>query len=165
MHVGNIRVRAAIAGLLLAACIDAPSAPRPTPAALSETAVAGSPTLASVTRVQGNWQITMTDLGFLPGGTFSSAYDINNIGEVVGVASDAGGMNRRVIWQNGVMVDTLPKASAATTTAWQLNESRQFVGVAVINSKFDTACSGIMALPSRCSRSLGAPHREPLPTA
>jgi probable HAF family extracellular repeat protein len=89
---------------------------------------------ASVTRTVGIWQVTMTDLGVLPGGSFSSAYDINNIGEVVGIASDAGGINRRVIWQNGVIVDTLPQPSSAVTTATQLNERRQFVGVARQNS-------------------------------
>ncbi len=132
----NMSIVCGAAGaLLLAACVD-PSGPELRPTRAAEGVDVGSMAQASVTRIQGNWQITMTDLGFLPGGTFSSAYDINNIGEVVGIATDAAGVRRRVIWQNGVIVDTLPQASAATATAWQMNESRQFVGVAVINSKF-----------------------------
>lgn len=128
-------VRGVMTVLLLAGCTADPAGPAPAVASMgtADGTAARVPTM--VTRIQGNWQITMTDLGHLPGGSFSSAYDINNIGEVVGVASDATGVNRRVIWQNGVIVDTLPQASAATTTAWQMNEQRQFVGVAVVNSK------------------------------
>ncbi len=123
--------------IALGACADAAD-----PAGTSQIPVAPaggesivSSTANSVTRIVGNWQVTITDLGMLPGGTFSSAYDINNIGEIVGVATDAGGVRRRVIWQNGAIVDTLPQPSAATATAWQMNENRQLVGVAVVNSK------------------------------
>lgn len=84
----------------------------------------------SVTRTVGKWQVTITDLGLLPGGTYSSAYDINNLGQVVGIASDASGMNRRVVWQNGAVIDTLPQPGSAVTTAWQMNENGQFVGFA-----------------------------------
>ena len=118
------------AGLLaLVACADGSA-----PAALAPTSAELAGTAKSVTRVVGNWQVTITDLGMLPGGTFSSAYDINNLGEVVGLASDASGVNRRVIWQNGVIVDTLPQPGSAVTTATQLNERRQLVGFARQNS-------------------------------
>jgi len=87
-------------------------------------------TRGSVTRTVGAWQVTITDLGFLPGGTFSTAYDINDLGEVLGIAADASGMNRRVLWSNGVIVDTLPQPGSAVTRLTQMNERRQFVGFA-----------------------------------
>ena len=116
----------AVAGLLtLTACGEGSA-----PAALAPGAAELGATANSVTRIVGNWQVTITDLGMLPGGTYSSAYDINNIGEVVGRASDAAGVVRRVIWQNGVIVDTLPQPGSAVTTATQMNERRQLVGFA-----------------------------------
>ncbi len=118
--------------LLLGACADAGNSGGTGPEAPLEAAV--GPTANSVTRIVGNWQVTITDLGLMPGGTFSTAWDINNIGEIVGIASDAGGVNRRVIWQNGVIVDTLPQPGSAVTRATQLNERRQLVGYALQNS-------------------------------
>ena len=119
---------------LLSACGAEPSAPfipsHETGPQAPAFAVSTTATRGSVTRIVGNWQVTITDLGFLPGGTYSSAYDINNIGEVVGVSSDATGLNRRVIWRDGVIVDTLPQPGSATAKALQLNENRQFVGFA-----------------------------------
>ncbi len=128
-----------IAAVLLTACAGgladpvAPGGPAKTNASANTSSVSGA--ARTFTVVQGPWQITMTDLGFMPGGDFSSAYDINNLGEIVGIATDAGRVPRRAIWRNGVIVDTLPQASSATTTAWQMNESQQFVGKAVVNSK------------------------------
>ncbi|MFN8669220.1 MAG: PKD domain-containing protein [Gemmatimonadaceae bacterium] len=85
-------------------------------------------TRGSVTRRVGNWDITITDLGLIPGGLYSSAHDINNLGEVVGIAADATGNNRRVVWANGTIVDTLAQPGSAVTTYTQMNESRQFIG-------------------------------------
>lgn len=117
--------------IALGACVGwtEPADSRTAAGASLEETTAG-PTGNSVTRIVGNWQVTITDLGMLPGGTFSSAYDNNNIGEIVGIATDAGGVNRRVIWQNGVIVDTLPQPGSASTRAWQMNENRQLVGFA-----------------------------------
>ncbi|MFN8573816.1 MAG: hypothetical protein U0132_17295 [Gemmatimonadaceae bacterium] len=131
---GRAFARGLMAMLLLTACSGDPSGVALTRGITASTA-SGTAGPQTATVIQGPWQITMTDLGFLPGGSFSSAYDINNAGEVVGVATDVGGTTRRAIWRNGVIVDTLPQASAATTTARQMNESRQFVGTAVVNSK------------------------------
>lgn len=120
--------------LLLGACADAGNSGGTGPATDAPLEAAVGPTANSVTRIVGNWQVTITDLGLMPGGTFSTAWDINNIGEVVGIASDASGINRRVIWQNGVIVDTLPQPGSAVTRATQLNERRQLVGYALQNS-------------------------------
>jgi probable HAF family extracellular repeat protein len=49
------------------------------------------------------WQSTtgMIDIGALPGGTFSQAYDVNNNGQAAGVSNDApGGQQRAVLWTN-----------------------------------------------------------------
>lgn len=122
----------ASAALLLSACAD-PSAPAPHSALQPESVLSSLSTTAtrgSVTRTVGAWQVTITDLGFLPGGTFSTAYDINDLGEVLGIAADASGMNRRVLWSNGVIVDTLPQPGSAVTRLTQMNERRQFVGFA-----------------------------------
>ncbi|MCC6406508.1 MAG: hypothetical protein IT453_05045, partial [Planctomycetes bacterium] len=35
---------------------------------------------------QSGWQVTITDLERLPGGTYASAYAINDTGKIVGVA-------------------------------------------------------------------------------
>jgi len=131
MFRNRIAAFTAVGLLLVGACTDGADRGTTEPASLlTADAASAIATSTAVTRIVGNWQVTITDLGTLPGGTFSSAYDINNIGEVVGIASDAAGMNRRVIWQNGIIVDTLPQPSSAVTTATQLNEHRQLVGFA-----------------------------------
>lgn len=119
----------------VSACSSDPSAPHVAPVAVDDgvpLAALASPvpvtTRGSVTRRVGNWDVTITDLGLMPGGQFSSAHDINNLGEVVGIAADATGNNRRVVWANGAIVDTLAQPGSAVTTYTQMNESRQFIG-------------------------------------
>jgi uncharacterized membrane protein len=124
-----------VCSALLAACSGSAGRSATEPASLGVGEdVSVTSAAAAVTRIVGPWQVTITDLGVLPGGSFSTAYDINDLGEIVGIASDAGGFNRRVLWQNGVIIDTLPQPSSAVTIATQLNEHRQFVGVATQNS-------------------------------
>lgn len=123
-------LRTSAIALLLAACSSGGEPGTTDPAFIPSVESGAAASAPSVTRTVGTWQVTITDLGLLPGGSYSSAYDINNIGEVVGIASDAGGINRRVIWQHGAIVDTLPQPSSAVTTATQLNEQRQLVGIA-----------------------------------
>ena len=49
---------------------------------------------------------TMTDLGDLPGEPQSTrAYDINNLGQVVGESAVASGVGHAFLWQNGAMTD------------------------------------------------------------
>jgi probable HAF family extracellular repeat protein len=53
---------------------------------------------------------TITDLGILPGGTFSEAWGIDESGRVTGDADDANGVIRAFLYTNGKMSDlgTLP---------------------------------------------------------
>lgn len=48
---------------------------------------------------------SVTDLGTLPGGTFSSAAYINNNGLIVGSSNDVDGHSHAVMWVGGQMVD------------------------------------------------------------
>ena len=57
--------------------------------ALAALVIANTTATNSITYVVGNWQITLTDLGVLPGGTASSALAINNAGRIVGLATDS----------------------------------------------------------------------------
>src|SRR4029078_6204556 len=50
--------------------------------------MAGPDTANSITVVVGPWQITLTDLGVLPGGTASRGPAINNANMIVGSAID-----------------------------------------------------------------------------
>jgi probable HAF family extracellular repeat protein len=47
----------------------------------------------------------MTDLGTLPGDTYSSGTSINNLGQIVGYSCDLNFNCRAFLWQNGSMVD------------------------------------------------------------
>jgi probable HAF family extracellular repeat protein len=64
----------------------------------------------------------LTDLGTLPGATFTQAYGINNHGQIVGYTDlDA------FVWQDGRM-SALPRLSPGNTTAQDINDRGQIVG-------------------------------------
>jgi probable HAF family extracellular repeat protein len=77
------------------------------------------------------WQNgVMTDLGVLPGGSWSEARDINDSGLIVGNA-DNGTHLHAVFWQNGVIQDLTPTALFSSATA--VNNAGVIVGQTEFN--------------------------------
>jgi len=74
----------------------------------------------------------MTDLGTLPGGSSSSALDINERGQVVGQA-DNGSVGLAFLWQQGTMIG-LGTLGGSHTTGIAINDSGQIVGQGILVS-------------------------------
>ena len=86
------------------------------------------PVSASYSRTEGPWEITITDLGLLPGGIYASAYAINNTGKIVGMALDANNALTTVQWVNG-QISTIPALDAsAASVPEDLNDSGEIAG-------------------------------------
>ena len=74
--------------------------------------------------------ITVQSLGTLSGGTFSIAYGINNLGQVVGFADGASGTRRPFIWTaNDGMRDLGVPVGLVGGGAYRINDAGQVVGV------------------------------------
>jgi probable HAF family extracellular repeat protein len=65
----------------------------------------------------------LTDLGTLPGGSQSFAFDINAAGEVAGMSNVGGGEFHAVIWQRGIIRDL------GIGQAYGINNRGQVVGI------------------------------------
>ncbi|HTI69001.1 MAG TPA: hypothetical protein VMF06_03500 [Candidatus Limnocylindria bacterium] len=74
----------------------------------------------------------LEDLGTLSGGTHSSAIEINDAGQVIGVSTVAGGSTRAFLWENNALTDLnsmLPENSGwVLTNAAAINRYGQIVG-------------------------------------
>jgi probable HAF family extracellular repeat protein len=93
----------------------------------------GAEAVNSITYTVGGWQITLTDLGLLPGGSASSARAIDNLGHVAGLATDSTYALQRPIWDATTgaiigMADDFNFASAAVPE--HRNDNGEMVGTA-----------------------------------
>lgn len=79
-----------------------------------------------------NWVVTMTEIGPLVPGGESAAYSINELGEIVGTATNAQGIRVRPIWKDGAVIGFLEGVDGAPYT-W--NSNREAVGANIVNSK------------------------------
>jgi len=76
----------------------------------------------------GGFTVTITDLGTLPGGVYSSAYAINDSGKIAGMAYDSSGQLRTVVWQNG-QIATIPDAGgSAASVPEDMNDAGEMCG-------------------------------------
>ena len=97
--------------------------------------IAGPDAANSITYVVGTWQITLTDLGVLPGGTASRALSINNVGRIVGLATDSTFALQRPFWDasSGTVTGFAQNLDPASTAVpEEVNDIGQMVGTEVI---------------------------------
>ena len=117
----------------------------------------GSEALASVTsdgiaRCPGITSITITDLGTLPGGSFSQATAINNRGQVVGYGDTPSG-TRAFLWTRVGGMQSLPGLRTSPfTIAFDINNKGQVAGWSFINGVGRRA---FLWTPGRGVRNLG----------
>lgn len=71
---------------------------------------------------------TLTDLGTLPGGSYSSATSINNNGQVVGGSTTTSGQEHAFLYSNGTMYDLGVLPGGTSSSATGINDSGQITG-------------------------------------
>ena len=75
----------------------------------------------------------LRSLGVLPGMTWSSAFDINNSGQVVGASSAASGTQTAFVWTAADGMVPLPGSLGGTRSfAWAINDNGDVVGEATL---------------------------------
>jgi probable HAF family extracellular repeat protein len=84
--------------------------------------------LSATGNAWGQVQYTVTDLGTLPGGTQSSAYGINDNGEIVGSADTSSGPEHAFLYSGGSMQDLGTLGGTTSSIAAGVNNSGQAVG-------------------------------------
>ncbi len=92
---------------------------------------------AQVPRFSSGSQVTVTDLGVLPGGTSSSGLAINNQPTIVGLATDSHFNLQRPFWNanTGAIVGFADNFDPASTAVPEhLNNNREMAGTEVISS-------------------------------
>ncbi len=82
--------------------------------------------------VRWNADLSMTDLGTLPGGTYAESNGINNLGDVVGTSEVTGGAEHAFFWDasSGTMADIHPPMADldSSSEASGVNDQGQVVG-------------------------------------
>ena len=78
----------------------------------------------------------MTDLGALPGGTFSMAYDINESGVVVGIAESASHALHGFVWRRGKMTDLGALPGGNISLAYAVDGKGEAAGSALTGSEY-----------------------------
>ncbi len=69
---------------------------------------------------------TITDLGTLPGGTYSEAVSVRSDGLLGGIASPADGTQHAVLWHNGQMADiSVPGLGGKNSGVFDINQKGQ----------------------------------------
>ena len=81
---------------------------------------------------QGALSYTLVDLGTL-GGATSEAFDVNNLGDVVGTAATAAGQSHAFLFRNGRMVDLGTLAGGTASQASAISDGGVIVGTSGIN--------------------------------
>jgi probable HAF family extracellular repeat protein len=94
----------------------------------------------SITYTVGNWQVTVTDLGLLPGGASSSGLAINNRGQVAGMANAWNGTTwetLRPIWDanTGAIIGFANTTGSGTPLPEHRNDSGEMAGTAVFGGR------------------------------
>jgi probable HAF family extracellular repeat protein len=90
----------------------------------------------SITYTVGGWRVTVTDLGLLPGGTASRALAINNLGQIVGLATDSGFALHRPLWDanTGAIIGIADNFDPASTAIPEhRNDNGEMAGTESIN--------------------------------
>jgi probable HAF family extracellular repeat protein len=80
-------------------------------------------------------KVTITDLGTLPGGSFSIAEAVNARGEIVGRSDSASSGFHAILWRNGQIIDLSPEGRrnddphwGYSSGAYDINDHGQIVG-------------------------------------
>jgi len=89
----------------------------------------------SVSFFDGVRTITITDLGLPPGYVSARALAINDVGQIVGMATDSSFGLHRVIWDAGTFIE-LPNLDPSSTAVPEgINDSREVVGTELVTRK------------------------------
>ncbi|MBL8842882.1 MAG: hypothetical protein JNL90_15295 [Planctomycetes bacterium] len=90
-----------------------------------------------------------TDLGFMGGGTYSEAFGINDLGEVVGVAAVANTNQHAFLWKSGQYTDLSTwSGGGASSKAYAINRHGVIVGMnANVASVFENGRITALTMP------------------
>jgi probable HAF family extracellular repeat protein len=89
---------------------------------------------ATASPASGQATYTITDLGTLPGGSYSFPYAINNSGQVTGFGGDAAGQIHAFLYSSGAMTDLGTLPGDAVSLGYAINDATQVVGESRVNS-------------------------------